>query len=99
MGNQRRPKIFDGEIRNLSPAGLYIFSKYTFPVNSQLETELSLPGEVKLTDAIVRVVWVADKEIQPHHYPGMGVAFINLGQEKERSIIDFIDKNIIRRAD
>ena len=98
VGAQRRPKIFEGEIQNLSPAGLYIFSKYTFPINSQLEIELSLPGEIKLTDIAVHVIWLADKELQLHYYPGMGVAFIGLGQEKERSIIDFIDKNITRRA-
>ena len=99
VGSQRRPKIFTGEAQNLSPAGLYVFSKYTFPVNSQLELELSMPGELKLTDAGVRVIWLADKELQPHFYPGMGVAFINLGHEKESSIIDYIDRNITHRAD
>jgi anti-sigma B factor antagonist len=99
VSSHRRPKIFEGELYNLSPAGLYIFSKYTFPVNSQIEIELGMPGQIKLTDVAARVIWIADKELQPHHYPGMGVAFINLGHEKEGSIIDFIDKNITRRAD
>jgi anti-sigma B factor antagonist len=99
VGPQKRPRVFEGEIQNLSPAGLYIFSKYTFPVNSQLEIEMGLPGEMKIADATVRVIWLADKELQPHHYPGMGVAFVNLGRDKENSIINFIDKNITRRAD
>ena len=99
LGSQRRPKIFEGAIYNLSPAGLYIFSRYTFPVNSQLDIEMSMPGQIKLTDATVRVIWVADKELQPHYYPGMGAAFVNLGLEKERSIVDFIDKNITSRSD
>jgi hypothetical protein len=99
VGNQRRPKIFEGHIHNLSAAGLYIFSKFTFPINSLLEIELNLPGQVKLTDITVRVIWLADNQLQPHFYPGMGVAFVNLPQEKESSIIDFIDKNITRRSD
>ena len=99
IGNQKRPKIFEGEMLNLSAAGLYIFSKYTFPINSQLEVEMSLPGEIKFMDASARVIWLSDKELQPHFYPGMGVAFIHLTLEKERAIIDFIDKNITRRAD
>jgi anti-sigma B factor antagonist len=99
VGNQKRPKVFEGEIFNLSAAGLYIFSKYTFPVNSQLEIEMGLPGEIKFMDTSARVIWLADKELQPHSYPGMGVAFIHLTPEKERAIIDFIDKNITRRAD
>lgn len=98
VGNQKRPKVFEGEILNLSAAGVYIFSKYTFPVNSQLEIELSVMGEVKFMDAAARVIWLADKEMQPHFYPGMGVAFVHLTPEKERIIIDFIDKNITHRA-
>lgn len=99
VGSQKKPKIFEGEIVNLSAAGMYIFSKYTFPVTSQLEIELNLPGEIKLVDAIVRVIWLADKELQPHSYPGIGVAFVHLDPDKERSIINFIDKNITTRSD
>lgn len=99
IGNQRRPKVFVGEVLNLSAAGAYIFSKYTFPINSQLELELILPGEIKFIDATVRVIWLADKELQLHFYPGMGVAFIHLSPEKEMAVIDFIDKNITHRAD
>lgn len=99
VGNQKRPKIFEGEILNLSAAGVYIFTKYTFPINSQLEVELNLPGEVKFMDMTGRVTWLADKELQPHSYPGMGVAFVHLTPDKEKAIIDFIDKNITHRAD
>lgn len=99
VGNQKRPKIFEGEILNLSAAGAYIFSKYIFPINSQLEMELSIPGEIKFMDANAQVIWLADKDIQPHYYPGMGVAFTHLTQEKEKTIIDFIDKNITHRSD
>lgn len=97
-GSQKKPKIFEGEVLNLSAAGVYIFSKYTFPINNQLEMELILPDEIKFLDANVRVTWLADKELQPHVYPGMGAAFIHLTPDKERIIIDFIDKNITRRA-
>ena len=99
MSNLKHPKTFEGEMQNLSAAGVYIFSKYTFPVNSQLEMELSLPGEIKFMDTTARVIWLADKELQPHFYPGMGVAFVHLTPEKEKAIIDFIDKNITHRAD
>ena len=99
LGNQKRPKIFEGEVLNMSAAGIYIFSKYTFPINSQLEMEIILPGDVMFLDAAVRVIWLADKELQPHYSPGMGAAFVHLTAEKERTIIDFIDKNITHRAE
>lgn len=98
MSSHRRPKIFEGEILNISAAGAYIFSKYTFPVNSQLEIELILPRGIKFLDTTANVIWLADKELQPHFYPGMGITFVHLTAEKEREIIDFIDKNITRRA-
>lgn len=98
VGSHRRPKVFSGEILNISAAGIYIFSKYTFPINSQLEAELILPGDIKFLDASIRVIWLADKELQPHFYPGMGTAFVHLTPEKEKIIIDFIDKNITHRA-
>lgn len=98
VGSQKRPKVFEGEVLNLSAAGAYIFSKYTFPINSQLEIELISPGEIKFLDAAANVIWLADKELQPHFYPGMGMAFVHLAPENERLIIDFIDKNITRRA-
>ncbi|MDP3791898.1 MAG: STAS domain-containing protein [Candidatus Omnitrophota bacterium] len=99
VGNQKRPKVFEGEILNLSAAGMYIFSKYTFPINSQIEMEIDLPGEIKFTDTAGRVIWLADKELQPHFYPGTGIAFTHLTPEKEKAIINFIDKNITHRAD
>ncbi len=99
IGSQKRPKVFEGGVVNMSAAGLYIFSKYTFPVNSQLEIELINRGETRFLDATARVIWIADKELQPHFYPGMGIAFVHLSQENEKLIIDFIDKNITHRAE
>jgi anti-anti-sigma factor len=98
-GGRGRPRIFTAELMNLSAAGVYIFGKYTFPVNTELEVELNLPGEIKFMDVTARVIWLADKELQPHFYPGMGAAFTHLTPEKEKGIIAFIDKNITHRAD
>ena len=98
ISSHGKPKIFEGEVLNVSAAGLYIFSKYTFPVNSQLEIELIHLGDIKFLDATANIIWLADKALQPHFYPGMGVAFVHLTQEKEQLVIDFIDKNITRRA-
>lgn len=98
VSSHKRPKVFEGEVLNISAAGLFIFSKYTFPVNSQLEIELILPNNIKFFDTTANVIWLSDKELQPHFYPGMGVAFVHLTPENEKLVIDFIDKNITRRA-
>ena len=99
VGNQRHPKAFEGEILNVSAAGIYIFSRFTFPINSQIETDLMSTEGVKFLSAGARVIWLADKELQPHSYPGMGAAFTHLTGDQERLIIDYIDRNITHRAE
>ena len=98
VSDQKRPKLFDGRVLNISAAGIYIYSPYTFPINTILDLEFSLPDAPLNLEANGRVIWLADKEIQPHSSPGMGVSFIHLTPEREKAIIDFIDKNITHRA-
>ena len=99
LGSGKDPKVFEGMVLNLSAAGIYIHTKYVFPLNSLLELSLIIPGATKKLTADGRVIYLADKEIQPHVYPGMGVAFAHLEPKKERTIIDFIDRNVTHRAD
>ena len=99
FGDQKKPKIFDGDVLNVSAAGLYIYSPYTFPVNSQLDLEFVLPNIGPALEATGRVIYISDKQLQPHAYPGMGVGFIHLTPEKERAILDFIDKNVTHRSE
>lgn len=98
-GSDKSPKSFTGQVLNISAAGLYIYTTNTLPINTALDLEFSLPHLPAALVANGRVVWLADKEIQPHAYPGMGVAFAHLTSDKEKAIIDFIDKNITHRAD
>jgi len=92
-------KAFEGMVLNFSAAGMYIHTKNIFPLNSLLNLSLIIPGETKKLAALGRVIYLADKEIQPHAYPGMGVAFVHLEPKKERIVIDFIDRNVTHRAD
>jgi len=98
-GDQKKPKLFDGRVLNLSAAGIYIHTPYTFPINSMLDLEFNVPGITKPLETTGKVSWLADKEIQPHAYPGMGVSFVHLTPKKEREVADFIEKNITHRAD
>ncbi len=99
ISGQKNPKAFEGKVLNISAAGLYIYTRNTFPINTLLDLEFNLPNAPAVLETNGRVSWLADKEIQPHSYPGMGVSFIHLTSEKEKAIIDFIEKNITHRAD
>jgi anti-sigma B factor antagonist len=98
-GNQKNPETFEGQVLNISAAGLYIFTHSTFPINAILDMTFTIPKASDALEAAGRVSWLSDKDIQPHYYPGMGVSFIHLNGEKEQSIIDFIEKNITHRSD
>lgn len=99
VGGQKKAKLFDGKVLNISAAGIFVYSPYTLPMNTMLDMEIALPDTASPLEAAGRVVWITDKEIQPHYFPGMGVAFVHLTPEKEKIIIDFIDKNITHRAE
>ena len=96
---EKKAKIFEGNVLNIGAAGIYIFSPYTLPINTMLDLEIGMPDSPTTVEAAGRVIYLADKDLQPHFYPGMGVSFVHLTPEKERTIIDFIDKNITHRAD
>jgi len=99
LGSGKDPKIFDGMALNLSAAGIYVHTKYVLPLNSLLEVSLVIPGSTKKLTADGRIIYLADKDIQPHVYPGMGVAFVHLASKNEKAVIDFIDRNVTHRAD
>jgi Tfp pilus assembly protein PilZ len=44
------------------------------------------------------VIWIADKDLQPDFYPGIGVAFENIPSRVQENIIEFIEKNTVHRS-
>lgn len=85
--------FFKGKMIDLSALGMFVIADVIFSMGEIVSTRLHLlpvPGIIEL-DA--KVVWVADKEIQPTEYPGMGLEFYNISSEQQQIIIDFVEKN------
>ncbi len=99
ISNQANPAIFTGEVLNISGCGLFIYSENMLPLNSSLLLELKVPGEPKALETHAKVIWLPDKELQPHSYPGMGVSFTHMDHDTEKAIVDFVDKNVTYRAE
>lgn len=91
-------KLFTGNIFNLSGEGLFIFTKHTFPPGSQLYIELPIKEKGRFLPVMGTVIWLADKEIQPHCYPGMGIQFTDIDKFTQQKIVEFIEKHLIRRS-
>ena len=99
IGGMKNPETFEGLALNISAAGVYIYTKSIFPLNSLLSLSLTLPSINKRIDTDGRVIYLADKDIQPHVFPGMGVAFTHLNAKKEKLLVEFIEKNVTHRAE
>lgn len=99
VGRSKRPKTLSGEVLNISGAGIYIYTANTLPINSLVELAIHLPDAPAPLEANGIVTWLADKDLQRHSYPGMGISFIHLTPEKEAAIIGFIERNITHRAE
>lgn len=77
--------------QDLSEGGVFLESDTPLTVNSELELEITLPGEKSFT-LKARVKWVRDVEdaAREGFKPGMGLEFIDPAPEKSAAIRRFL---------
>lgn len=98
VGLSSNEKLLKGKILNISGEGLYLYAKTTYPASTQLYLEAWFGQENAPFTIMGTVIWLADKELQPHSYPGMGIKFENIDKKTQERIVDFIDKNLTTRS-
>ncbi len=82
------------DILNLSAVGAFIFGCNKFKLGDEVMLIMKLaPKQEELVFA-ARVVWIPDKAIQPHEYPGIGVEFTNISTDNQQKLIEFIERNL-----
>ncbi len=86
----------EGKIVNLSAEGVFIVSNKIFSIGELLVTRMDLQPQTGTIEADVKVVWLADEEIQSEDYPGMGLEFHNITPEKQEKIAEFVEKHLTR---
>ena len=85
---------FKVEMLNLSAIGAFIFGCGKFKLQDEVVLKIKLAPKPEALELEARVVWVPDKSVQPHEYPGIGVEFSHLSAANQQRIIEFIDRNI-----
>lgn len=90
---------FTGKVLNVSGAGLFLYTSDIFPTGEHMALELFLSKEKEPIPAEGIIIWLADKNLQPDSYPGMGIQFTKISPEDNKRLLDFIDKNITHRAE
>lgn len=88
------PECLKVEMLNLSAVGAFIFGCSNFKLGDEVILKLKLAPKPEVLELNARVVWIPDKGVQPHEYPGIGVEFSDLSTENQRKIIEFIERNL-----
>ena len=88
------PVCLKVDIVNLSAVGALIFGCDKFKLDDEVSLKMKLPPSPEELELEAKVVWIPDKQVQPHAYPGIGVEFCNLSSVVQRKIVDFIDRNL-----
>jgi len=92
--HDRSAQCLKVEILNLSAIGAFIFGCGKFKLNDEVSLKMTLAPKSEVLELEARVVWVPDKGVQPHEYPGIGVEFSNISTVDQQKLIEFIDRNI-----
>jgi anti-anti-sigma factor len=92
--DKRTDEFLEGEILDISGVGAYVFGSNKFPLGEILGLRLRFPPKYAELEVEANVVWLSDKQIQPHHHPGMGVEFYNISTLTQKEILDFVERNM-----
>ena len=88
------PVCFNVDILNLSALGAYIYGCNKFRLGDIIVLTFKLGQKSEEMKVDAKVVWLSDKQIQPHTHPGMGVIFENLNPQIQEKLLSFIERNI-----
>lgn len=94
----RNPTCLKADILNLSAIGAFIYGCEHFKLGDEIILKFKLPPDSEEMQLEAKVVWLSDKQIQPHAHPGMGVEFYNLPSNVQSKILIFIDRNLSRMS-
>lgn len=96
---ERGPKeniLYSGLAGNISGAGLFLRGINVVPAGTKVDLDIVLPETKKCISAKGIVMWLADKQLQPDLYPGMGVQFLDISPKTQEDLLNFIEKNIAK---
>jgi len=85
--------LYSGRMANLSGAGLFMRSMQLLPLGSEVLAEIVFKDGEDPKQFQGTVIWLADKDLQPELYPGMGITFTNLSSFAQETIIEYIEKH------
>lgn len=92
--HQRDPVCLKLDVLNLSGIGAFIFGCDKFRLGDEVILKIKLPPKRKELELEAKVVWIPDKQVQPHSYPGLGVEFTHIPADIQQELVEFIERNL-----
>lgn len=90
----KSPTCIKVDILNLSAVGAFIFGCDKFKLGDEVILRLKLPPKYEEIELQAKVVWLPDKQIQPHFHPGIGVEFCNIPTSVQQVLVEFVERNL-----
>lgn len=91
--DQRDPLCLNLDLINLSAVGAFIFGCNKFKLGDKVILKIKLPPKQEELELDASVVWIPDKQIQPHSYPGIGVEFSDIPNKIQQRLVEFTERN------
>ena len=92
--DQKSPVCLNLDLINLSAVGAFIFGCNKFKLGDKVVLKMKLPPKQEELELDAYVVWIPDKQIQPHSYPGIGVEFTDMSSQIQQRLVEFIERNL-----
>ncbi len=90
----KAPTCLKVDALNLSAVGAYIYGCKNFKLGDEVVLKFKLPPKLNEMEIDAKVVWLPDRQVQPHQYPGMGVEFYNISASVQERLVEFIERNL-----
>lgn len=94
-------ELHQGWIRNINSGGAFIETKDLLPVDYRMQVQFELGDGGDLVGCTARVAWVNHPEwIKCENLPtGLGIQFIDLDEDDQKIISDFIEAQMPQKED
>lgn len=79
---------------NLSAIGAYIYGCDKFKLGDEVILKFKLSPKQEEMELQAKVVWLSDKQIQPHIHPGIAVEFTHFSGASQEKLLEFIERNL-----
>lgn len=91
---EKSPACYKVDTLNLSAIGAYLYGCGKFKLGDEVVLKFKLPPKNEELELEAKVVWLPDKQIQPHLHPGMGVEFSHISSSVQEKLLGFIERNL-----